>query len=180
MLDLILFLILIGGFIVGLRRGLILQVVHLTGFIASFVIAYLYFDNLASKLKLWIPYPTSSIEPTFALFMDALNLEAAYYRAIAFAILFFGTKILVQILGSMLDFLADLPILRTLNRWTGGALGFVEVYLVMFIFLYIAALVPVEYIQTSIDHSFMAKTIVENTPVFSEKVKELWITDTTV
>jgi uncharacterized membrane protein required for colicin V production len=180
MLDLILLVLLIGGFIVGIRRGLILQVVHLTGFIAAFVIAYLYFDKLAPKLKLWIPYPTTSIEPTLTLFMDALNLETAYYNAIAFAILFFGTKIVVQIIGSMLDFLADLPFLRTINRWSGGALGFVEVYLVVFIFLYIAALVPVQYIQTSIEDSFMAKTIVENTPVFSEKVKELWMSDTSV
>lgn len=175
MLDLILLVILIGGFLVGLRRGLILQIVHLTGFIAAFVIAYIYFDELAPKLKLWIPYPTTSVEPTMALFMNTLHLETAYYRAIAFAILFFGTKILVQILGSMLDFLADLPILKTINRWSGGALGFVEVYLVMFLFLYIAALVPVPYVQNSIDDSFMAKTIVEDTPVFSDKVKAMWI-----
>jgi uncharacterized membrane protein required for colicin V production len=182
MIDIILLLILIGGFLIGLRRGLILQIVHLTGFIASFIVAYLYFDDLAPRLKLWIPYPANTLEldQTFAIFLGAFNMESAYYRAIAFAILFFGIKIFLQIIGSMLDFLADLPILRTINRWFGGALGFVEVYLLVFIFLYIAALVPIDYVQSSIDGSFMAKTIVENTPVFSEKIKELWITDSII
>lgn len=174
MLDLILIIVLIGGFFIGLRRGLILEVVHLTGFIAAFVVAYMYYDNIAPRLRLWIPYPASTSESNLAFMMDALSLEEAYYRAIAFAALFFGTKILMQILGSMLDFLADLPLLRTVNKWMGGALGFVEVYLIVFLFLYFAALVPTEFVQQSMTNSFLAQAIVEHTPVFSEQIKEMW------
>jgi uncharacterized membrane protein required for colicin V production len=180
MVDIILLIILIGGFLVGLRRGLVLQIVHLTGFIAAFIVAYLYFDDLAPKLKLWVPYPSLSPDSTMALVFNSFDLEVAYYRAIAFSMLFFGTKLIAHIFGSMLDFLADLPILRTVNGWLGGALGFLEVYLVIFLFLYIAALVPIDPIQNSMEDSFVAKSIVEHTPVFSEKIKELWLSETSV
>ena len=58
MIDLAILLILAIGFIIGLRRGFILQIIHLTGFIAAFIVSYLYFDDLAPKLELWVPYPT--------------------------------------------------------------------------------------------------------------------------
>jgi uncharacterized membrane protein required for colicin V production len=177
MLDLILIVILIGGFLIGLKRGLILGIVHLTGFIIAFAVAYLYFDDIAPRLRLWIPYPAPSSESAFSLIADSISLEEAYYRAIAFAVLFFGTKILMQVLGSMLDFLADLPLLRTANKWMGGALGFVEVYLIVFLFLYFAALVPTEFVQQSITDSFLAQAIVEHTPVFSERIKDMWFPD---
>ena len=177
MVDLILFIVLVGGFLIGLRRGLILQVVHLAGFIVSFIVAYLYFKDLAPHLKLWIPYPSFGNEASStAMVFEAINLEATYYSGIAFALLFFGTKIIMQIIGSMLDFLADLPILRTVNGWLGGVLGFVEVYIVVFLFLFIAALVPNETVQTAISNSFLAESIVKHTPVLTEQIKDLWST----
>ena len=108
------------------------------------------------------------------MFFETISLDTAYYRAVAFAILFFGTRIAAQIIGSMLDFLSHLPILKQVNSWAGAVLGFVEVYLIVFIFLYIGALVPLEMVQSSISDSSMAKGIVENTPIFSEKLQELW------
>lgn len=175
MLTLILLVILAGGFLIGLRRGLVFQIVHLTGLIVAFVVAYLYFDDLAPRLRLWIPYPSGATEGTFSFFSNALSLEDAYYNAIAFAILFFATKILMHIIGSMLDFLTDLPLLHTANRWLGGAFGFIEVYLIVFLFLCLAALIPVDYIQHAVSHSVLAQAMVQHTPVISEHIKELWL-----
>lgn len=174
MLTFIILIVLIGGFFIGLRRGLILGIVHLTGFIVSFIVAYMYYDDIAQRLRLWIPYPAENSDSNLTFLMNALSLEDAYYNVIAFAILFFGTKILLHIVGSMLDFLADLPILRTANKWLGGALGFIEVYLLTFVLLYFAALIPVDFIQQHISESMLAQGIVQHTPIFSEQVKEWW------
>ncbi|HET7628256.1 MAG TPA: CvpA family protein [Bacillales bacterium] len=175
MLTLIILVVLIAGFFIGLRRGLIYEIIHLTGFVAAFIVAYLYFDDIASRLRLWIPYPGSGAGEGVAFFSDALNLEEAYYRGIAFAMLFFGTKIILHILGTMLDFLAELPLLRTVNRWLGGAFGFVEVYLLVFLLLSFAALVPLDFIQNAVGQSGLAQTIVQHTPIFSAQIKELWM-----
>jgi uncharacterized membrane protein required for colicin V production len=102
-------------------------------------------------------------------------MEDAFYRAVAFVIIFFAVKILLQIIGSMLDFIAHLPILKQLNVWAGGILGFLEVYLIVFILLYIGALVPMEVLQNPLDDSIMSNLIINHTPVLSEQIKSMWI-----
>ena len=47
MVSLIIILILIFGFFRGLKRGFILQLMHLAGFIIAFIVAALYFRELA-------------------------------------------------------------------------------------------------------------------------------------
>jgi uncharacterized membrane protein required for colicin V production len=174
MLDLAIIAILIIGFLIGLRRGFILQLIHLTGFIVAFIVAYIYYDELAPKLKLWIPYPSLGHSSTMKMIFDGTGMDTAYYNAISFAIIFFAAKIVWQMIGSMLDFIAHLPILKQLNRWGGGILGFIEIYLIIFILLYIAALLPVESVQVPLDKSVLAKGIIKNTPVLSGVVKDLW------
>ncbi|UII55120.1 CvpA family protein [Cytobacillus spongiae] len=175
MLDLAILIILILGFFVGLRRGFILQLIHLTGFIIAFIVAHMYYADLAPKLNLWVPYPSFGDQTAIQMLLNNGNLEDAYYRAIAFVVIFFVVKITLQIIGSMLDFVANLPVLKTMNIWAGGALGLIEVYLITFILLYIAALLPIEFIQNPLNHSIIAKTMVNHTPVFSEYIKQLWI-----
>lgn len=180
MLDLAVLIILVFGFLIGLKRGFILQLIHLTGFIISFIVAYLYYNKLAPVLTLWVPYPNLSSNSTLSFLFDNVNLEDAYYRAISFVVIFFAVRILLQIIGSMLDFIAQIPILKQLNIWAGGILGFIEVYLIMFIILFIAALLPIESIQTALTGSILAEFIVKQTPILSQLVQDLWIVDPAV
>ena len=173
MLDLFVLLLLIIGFFIGLKRGFILQIIHMTGFIIAFIVAYIFYDQLAPKLTLWIPYPSFGSGELKLLF-DNPNMEGAYYRAIAFVAIFFAVKIVLQIIGSMFDFVANLPILKGLNIWAGGLLGFIEVYLLVFILLYIAALLPIGPIQEMLYNSVLADSIVKHTPIFSEQIKQWW------
>ncbi|WP_096436006.1 CvpA family protein [Alteribacter populi] len=176
MLSLLLFIILIGSFFVGFRRGLILQLVHLLGFIVSFIVAYLYYKDVAEYIRLWIPFPTlGSDNGTSALLVDAFSVETVYYNGIAFAILFFATKIVMHIIGSMFDFLAHLPILHTINGWLGGALGFLEGLLVVVILVHLGALIQVEFLQQAIQNSSLAQLIFDYTPIISNQLKDLWI-----
>ncbi|QGH35252.1 hypothetical protein GI584_14870 [Gracilibacillus salitolerans] len=174
MVNFILIVLLIIGVLVGLRRGFILQVLHLTAFIIAFIVAATYYDDVASKLELWIPYPELMSDSSWAVFLESLPLEVAYYNAIAFGALFFVTKILLQIVATMLDFVADLPLLSFVNSWLGAILGFIEVYLLIFVVLYILALAPVPTIQDYIDGSSIATYIIENTPVLTDKLTTYW------
>ncbi|WP_458412277.1 CvpA family protein [Schinkia sp. CFF1] len=174
MIDLILLFVLVIGFFIGFRRGFVLQIVYFVGFIAAFIVAYLYSDDVAPFLKIWIPLPAPSKESAVSILFDNFDLEAVFYRVIAFAVLFFGTKIIMHFIGSMLNFLVDLPILRTINGWLGGALGFVEVYLVLFVLLFVGALTPIDSVQVMVNDSLLAKGMIEHTPIVSEKLKELW------
>lgn len=175
MLDLIIIVILLIGLFVGIRRGFVLQIVHLSGFVLAYILAYLYYGQLAPQLRLWIPYPTVVEKNQFFSMLNHMNLQSVYYNAIAFGIIFIGTKIATQIIGSMLDFLADLPFFRVVNRWLGGTLGFIEVYLLVFILLYLGAIMPFFGIEKVVGHSQVAHIIINNTPMFSERIRNLWM-----
>lgn len=175
MLSLLIFVLLIASFFIGFRRGLILQLIHLTGFIIAFVVAYLYYGDLASQIRLWIPYPQFSSDNPALMLIEEFNFEHVYYSGIAFAILFFATKILLQIIGSMFDFLAHLPILNIINGWLGGVLCFLETLLILVVVLHITALLPIEFVQDLLKDSVLAKLILDYTPIISNQLKDLWI-----
>ncbi|KIL44644.1 CvpA family protein [Jeotgalibacillus soli] len=175
MLDLALFILMIIGFFVGLRRGFILQLIHMIGFFVAFFVAYLYYDVLAPKLTLWVPYPAFDSHSELRMITESINFEESYYRIIAFSIIFFAVKLLMQLIGSMFDSISQFPILRPLNVFGGGILGVLEVYFIFFILLYIAAMLPIASVQSALDGSWIAKFILTNTPIFSEQVKEWWL-----
>lgn len=175
MLSFLLFFALVVSFFVGFRRGIILQVIHLLGFVAAFIVAYLYYQEVAHYIRLWIPFPQLSSESGFELLVEAFRLERVYYNGIAFAILFFTTKIIMQIIGSLFDFLAHLPILHMINRWLGGILGFLEGLLVIVVLLHLGALIQIEFIQALIQNSSFAQMIFDYTPIISNQIKELWM-----
>lgn len=174
MIDLILLILLVFGIFVGLKRGFILQLLHLVGFIIAFIVAMRYYDVISPHLELWVPYPDLPEDASWAVFLGETSMESAFYNAIAFFIIFFAVRILLQIIASMLDFVAELPILRSLNKLLGGVFGFIEVYLILFLLLYIGALVPVEVVQSIIEQSGIATFIIEKTPYLSEEIRTLW------
>ncbi|HLR22788.1 MAG TPA: CvpA family protein [Pseudogracilibacillus sp.] len=177
MISILLILILVFGFFMGMKRGFILQLMHLLSFIIAFTVAVLYYKKLAPNLVSWIPYPDITSEQSWAIFLDSMPMENAFYNAIAFALIFFGTKIILQIIASMLDFVARLPVLKQLNKLLGAILGFVEVYLILFVLLYVVALTPVGKLQGYVADSFVARLIVEFTPFLSSAMESLWFTD---
>lgn len=178
MLSLLLFILLISSFFIGFRRGFILQVIHLTGFVVAFIVAFLYSKELATHFRLWIPYPNFQTDHPATMLIEAFHFEHVYYTGIAFAILFFATKIIWQIIGSMFDFLAHLPILNIINGWLGGILCFIETLLIMVVALHVAALLPLEIVQETLKDSTLAKLILDYTPIVSNQIKELWTENT--
>ena|SRR5699024_645745 len=177
MISLLLLLILLFGFLRGLKRGFIVQLMHLIGFIVAFIVSTIFYKKFAVTLSHLIPYPELSENTVWAIFDNAMPLESAFYNGISFVLIFFATKIILQIIASMLDFLAQLPLLRTINKLLGAVLGFIEVYFVMFIVLYLAALVPIEKVQSIIDHSVVAKIIINRTPFLSNGIESLFFSE---
>lgn len=178
MVSLIILIVLIFGILMGIRRGFVLQLIHLVGFIVAIIVARLYYEKLAGHLSLWIPYPELSNDSTWALFLNSMPLENAFYNAIAFVSIFIATRIVLQIIGYMLDFVARFPILRTVNKLLGAILGFFEMYILTFIVLFILALLPVTVVQEKLASSFLAKLIVKHTPILSSLIENLWFTET--
>lgn len=174
MVDILLLIILIGGIIVGAKRGLIVQLIHMVGFVVALIVAFKYYKPLAEKFVLWIPFPAITTNSQLSFAVEALDLDQTFYRIIAFALIFFIVKFALQIVASMFDFLKFLPVLGQVSSILGAVLGFIEIYFLLFVFLYVLALLPVDFLQTAIGGSGIAHFILENTPFLSEAVKNWW------
>lgn len=177
MISFIILIVLIFGILMGIRRGFVLQLIQLVGFFVAIIVARLYYEKLASHLSLWIPYPELTNDSAWALFLNSMPLENAFYNAISFALIFIVTRIVLQIIGYMLDFVAKFPILRTINKLLGAILGFIEIYILTFFALFVLALLPVATIQEKLADSFLVKLIVKHTPILSSLMENLWFTE---
>jgi uncharacterized membrane protein required for colicin V production len=173
-IDIIILFLLLMGTLVGLKRGFILQFIKLISFVVSILVASMFYQSLAPQLT-WIPAPNFSGGQAQLAFFSG-NLETAYYNTIAFIILFILTKILLAIIGGLLTTIASIPVIKQVNKLLGGVLGFLETYLFVFILLFVAALLPVDALQTMLSKSILADAIVSNTPYLSGLVKDLWTT----
>lgn len=174
MLDLLILIILIAGFIVGIKRGFIVQMMHLFGFFIALIVALIYYKQLAQFFVFWIPYPGFAENATSVLGLDSIDVDASFYRALAFVLIFFAVKIVLQIVASIFDFIAYLPVLKSVNRFLGAIFGLIEFYILLFIALYILALVPIEGLQTMLNRSIFTGLILEHTPIVSGVFQKWW------
>ncbi|MDM5190233.1 CvpA family protein [Bacillus sp. DX4.1] len=179
MIDIIIILLLVMGFFLGLRRGFVLQLVKLTSFIIAYLVAYWYCKDLAPALEKIIPYPFGK-GVSVPEWIDANNIEVVFYQAIAFILLFIITKIALALLGNLLNMFTEIPVLKQVNAVGGALLGFLEVYIILFVLIVIGNILPIEQVQTPLQKSSISKIIVDDTPILSEKVKELWQTGSRV
>ncbi|ETT82550.1 CvpA family protein [Viridibacillus sp. FSL R5-0477] len=174
MIDILIIILLIAGIITGGRRGLVVQLIHIIGFLIAMIVAYVYYKPLAEKFVLWIPYPAVDGNTTLTYAMEQLDLSQTFYQLLAFALIFFVVKFAMQIVASIFDFLKYVPIIGPFNRFFGGILGFIEAYILVFILLYILALLPLDGIQKYVDNSILTKLMLEYTPIISNMFKNMW------
>ncbi len=174
MLDIIILILLIAGFITGARRGLIVQLIHMTGFIIALIVAYIYYKPLSEKFVLWIPFPAITSDSKLTIAVENLDLDQTFYRIISFVLIFMVVKFGLQLIASMFDFLKYLPILGFVSNVVGAFLGLVEFYFLIFVSLYVLALLPIGTLQGLMDSSILTGWILEHTPILSEIVKNWW------
>ncbi|MDV2581168.1 CvpA family protein [Alkalibacillus haloalkaliphilus] len=177
MLDIILLILLILGFLIGLKRGFILQLMHLAGFVVAFIVARLYYEDLAGLLELWIPNPNTADEHFWGTLISGSGLVDAFYNGVAFIIIFIIVKILMQVLANMLDFVSNIPILSSINNLLGSIFGLIEMYVIVFVVLFLLSLVSVDFVQDFIQDSSIASFMIENTPLLSDLIKNAWFED---
>ena len=114
------------GVYAGVRRGLVLQLVHTAGYIISFYFAQQYYLQLAEYLEMLVPYAQPGIDDQMVFYdaIQVLNLDVAFYNGISFLWIIFVGWLATRIIGYMLNSLTFLPVVKQLNDIGGGLLGF--------------------------------------------------------
>jgi uncharacterized membrane protein required for colicin V production len=175
-LDYIMLALSAGGFILGYWRGFIAQMVSLAGFFIAYIIAYQFYRNFAPVLQSTFAVPASESYQKYEFIVKGLHLDTYMFNALAFALLFFGAKVALSVLGRLLHFIAKVPGLNLLNRWSGALLGLAEALLIMIIAVNVMTIVPSDAAQKILSGSTLAPYLINHLPSFAGKLHELWQT----
>ncbi|MFK4565804.1 CvpA family protein [Enterococcus sp. UD-01] len=177
MLTLFILLLFAIAFYTGARRGLILQVLYTFGYLCSYLVAKSYYKNLASHLELYIPYPSPTAETKLVFFDQniTLDLDQAFYGAVAFLFILALGWLIVRLLAVFARGLVFVPVLKEANWLIGGLMSLLVVYVGVFLVLTMLSMLPVDAVQNQFKNSGLARFIIEDTPVFSKQIYHLWI-----
>lgn len=177
MLTLLIVLLLAVGFYTGMKRGLVLQIVYTVGYFFVYLIARTCYQPLASKLTLYVPYPSPTSETKLVLFNQniTLDLDRAFYGAVAFLLILFVGWLAVRFLAIFVHGLTYVPIIKQANGLAGGLLSLLVMYVGIFLVLMMLSMIPTDAVQNQFKNSGLAQFIVKDTPIFSKQIYHLWV-----
>ncbi len=170
LLDLVILLLLIGALIEGYQRGLVRQITSLVNYIIAIWIAFEFTDELALIISQLWSLPDSTREG----WMAYVPVETAIYSLIAFIVLLFGTRLVLSLVATLINQVANLPILSLVNRSGGVLFGLVKVMLLTFILVNVLNVIPWSTGQEAVEGSIMAGAVTGWTPDLTEELNQLF------
>ena len=146
-LDYVMLSIVALGLLLGYFRGFIAQIVSISGFVLAYLVAFYFYRDFAPLLRNAVSLPTYQNYQKYEFIVKGLNLDTYILNALAFAILFFGVKFALVIIGRALNILAKTPGLNFINRWSGALLGLAEALLIIIIAVNVITIIPSNGLQ---------------------------------
>lgn len=178
MLTILIIICLGTSFYAGYRRGLMLQLVYGAGYVLSFIVAQNKYKSLGKKLELLVPYPAPTEKTSLVLFDKNLifDLDKAFYAGFAFVLIVFIGWLLTRFIGILFYHLTFMPIIKQGNDLAGAALNTLLTLVGLTLFLTLFAMLPIDFIQNLFKKSWLARTLVDSTPLISSWLNNWWIT----
>jgi uncharacterized membrane protein required for colicin V production len=162
------------GLLIGYFRGFIAQIVSIAGMILAYLVAFYFYKDIAPLLKNAISLPTYQNYQKYEFIVKGLKLDTYILNAIAFALLFFGVKLALVIIGRALNLLAKTPGLNAVNRWSGALLGLAEALLIVIIAVNVMTIIPSDGNQKLLSSSSIAPYLINELPHVAGKLHDLW------
>lgn len=168
-LDAVIITILIVGVLGGMSRGLIKQAVLLIGLVVCLIFAFSLRTPIATFMYEYLPFFKFG-----GLFSGVSIINILLYELIAFLIIFsllyLVLRILLKITGIIEKILDMTIILGFFSKIGGGIVGFIEAYILVFVFLFICNQPFIRV--TGLDSSKVGNFILDKTPVMSGAIED--------
>lgn len=174
LLDGIMLVALFAGAMLGYTRGLIRQLFSLAGWIAAMAAGFLFHDDVAPFIESFVPIETGALFGEYATLAEAADLDRYMYNALAFAAVFFGAKLVIWAVFLVLQSVASLPVLRTVNRLSGALLGLVQATVIVIIVLLVLDALPSERVRLLLEQSAGFLWLEQNKPSLLAWIGGLW------
>ena len=169
-IDVIIILIILCGAVVGLKRGVLNELVMTVGFLLVFVISYFLKNPVAEFLSLNLPFFNFGSGGGSSV---ALNI--IFYQIISFVIVFcivmFLFRILLSITGFIEKILKFTIILGIPSKILGFIVGAVEGYILAFLFIF-ALNQPILNIDV-VNQSKLKEPMLTKTPVLTNLISNV-------
>ncbi len=183
MISFLLLLVLVWGFYIGYRRGLLLQVYYLISAMASAFMAGQFYKGLGEQFHLLLPYANSQEgQGTFFFPSDQLfQLDKVFYAGIGYLLVFGIVYSIVYSIGRLLGLLLHLIPSKKLGgklfQVSAGILSMLVTLFVLQMALTILATIPMAVIQNPLEKSIVAKHIIQSIPITTSWLKQIWVTN---
>lgn len=170
--DIIIVLLLISGFITGYKKGFIKQAVSTIGDIVVIVLAFLLKNNLSILLYEKCPFFTIGLLKNYS------SLNILFYELMAFFILLIIfsiiLRIIIKISGVLEDAFEESELFRLPLKILGGVLGAISSYIALFIILLVLSMPLFDFkLSNYINRSTLKGYILNNTILISKISKPL-------
>lgn len=161
----------------GYRRGLAYEGISAIGYLISLVIAGLLYKPFGSFLNLWVPYPSASDRSKFAFFdrTTGLTLDKSFYAAVAFVIILLVCYGIWRIIMRGFKQLEFVEINREINIWASILVALVVTQIGLYLFIFILATIPSPGLQSALEKSILANSILRYTPGISQLFINLFV-----
>ncbi|MEB3101089.1 CvpA family protein [Ferviditalea candida] len=172
--DYVIIGLLVGGFLMGYVRGFVSQLLSIFGTVIAFIAAFRFYGGLSPWIAQHLPISSLGSFKQYAPFAENMQLDKYFYNALAFALIFFGSKIVLSIVGGVLNVIAKIPGIHFVNKWSGAVLAFVEVLAMIVIAVNLLAVTPVEKLKAALEQSVIVTYILHYAPYISPLLQDLW------
>lgn len=162
LINIIIIAILLWAIYRGLKRGLIAELLYTIGYVAVFIFARL----AAPEVSAWLAGWSSSA---------ATNLGVTY--TIAFLLLLMVGWLVIRLLVRWSRLITWLPVIKQANGLAGAVVAFVINYFGVFIVLSVLNFIPNVTLQSQLQQSSVAQSVVTKTPVLTSQLLQKYLFD---
>lgn len=158
-IDILLIIILLFGFVIGFKRGFTKQLVSFLGILIVLILSFILKNPISVFMYKYFP---------FFSFNGISSLNILFYEVLSFSLIFgiltVILRILIMITGIFEKVLKFTIILGIPSKILGGILGIIENYIIIFVILFFISM-PIFDINLS--DSKISNYMLNNTPILS-------------
>ena len=149
MISLLLLLVLVWGFYIGYRRGLLLQLYYLISAMASAFMAGQFYKGLGEQFHLLLPYanPQEGQGTFFFPSAQLFQLDKVFYAGIGYLLVFGIVYSIGRLLGLLLHLIPSKKLGGKLFQVSAGILSMLVTLFVLQMILTILATIPMAALQ---------------------------------
>lgn len=168
-LTTVIILILVGCFLNGRCRGLLMMVLYAATYLVSWLVAKLAAPVVGRWLGNLLPNVSNGSSYSGQL-LATVDLDHFFSNGIAFMLIFAIVAFLCHWLVRQLNWVRRLPVIGMLDRLAGGLLSLLIGYVIIFVILVVMQLWPAEWWQMQLANSGLARLIIDQTPLLAQLV----------